>query len=178
MNSTRRHLTYANVAATLALVFAMSGSAIAAKHYLITSTSQIKPSVLAKLRASAKPGAAGVAGAQGPQGPQGPRGLTGTSIEGPKGLPGSAGISGYEIVTGSEVQSLKTGDNAAFASASCPAGKSVLGGGFTTDDAEAAKPFAIEDLPSGSGGWKVLLLSPDLAGYGLQAYAICATVSG
>jgi hypothetical protein len=35
----RRHLSYANVVATMALVFAMSGSALAAKHYLITSTS-------------------------------------------------------------------------------------------------------------------------------------------
>jgi hypothetical protein len=42
----RRHVTYADVAATLALVFAMSGGALAAKHYLLTSTKQIKPSVL------------------------------------------------------------------------------------------------------------------------------------
>ena len=49
MNSLRKHLSYANVAATMALVFAMGGSAIAAKHYLITKTTQIKPSVLKKL---------------------------------------------------------------------------------------------------------------------------------
>lgn len=59
----RRHLTYANVAATLALVFAMSGGALAAKHYLITSTGQIKPSVLKALR-----------GREGPAGPSGPPG--------------------------------------------------------------------------------------------------------
>jgi hypothetical protein len=34
----RKRLTYANVAMTLALVFAMTGGAYAAKHYLITST--------------------------------------------------------------------------------------------------------------------------------------------
>jgi hypothetical protein len=45
----RRHLTYANVTATLALVLAMSGGAFAAKHYLIGSTSQISPSVLKSL---------------------------------------------------------------------------------------------------------------------------------
>ena len=33
----RRHLNYANVTATLALVFAMSGGALAAKHYLVSS---------------------------------------------------------------------------------------------------------------------------------------------
>ena len=35
MRLVRRHLTYANVVATLALVFAMSGGAFAATHYLI-----------------------------------------------------------------------------------------------------------------------------------------------
>ena len=34
----RKRLTYANVAMTLALVFAMTGGAFAAKHYVITST--------------------------------------------------------------------------------------------------------------------------------------------
>jgi len=32
MNSIRRHLSYANVVATMALVFAMSGGALAATH--------------------------------------------------------------------------------------------------------------------------------------------------
>ena len=45
----RRRLSYANVTATLALVFAMSGGALAANHYLITSTKQINPKVLKKL---------------------------------------------------------------------------------------------------------------------------------
>lgn len=56
----RRHLTYANVAATLALVFAMSGGALAASHYVITSTKQIKPSVLKELKG--KPGPPGPTG--------------------------------------------------------------------------------------------------------------------
>src|SRR5882724_631145 len=46
-----RHLSYANVTATLALVLAMSGGAIAAKHYLLTSTAQIKPEVIRSLEA-------------------------------------------------------------------------------------------------------------------------------
>ncbi len=46
----RKHLGYANVTATLALFFAMSGGALAASHYLITSTRQIKPSVLSSLK--------------------------------------------------------------------------------------------------------------------------------
>jgi hypothetical protein len=47
----RIRFTYANVVATLALVLAMSGGALAASHYLITSTRQISPRVLKKLTA-------------------------------------------------------------------------------------------------------------------------------
>jgi hypothetical protein len=49
----RGRLSYANVVVTLALVFAMSGGAFAAGRYLITSTKQIKPSVLKQLQGKA-----------------------------------------------------------------------------------------------------------------------------
>ena len=49
MKALRRNLSYANVTATLALVFAMSGGALAAKHYLLNSTSQVNPRVLRSL---------------------------------------------------------------------------------------------------------------------------------
>jgi hypothetical protein len=81
----RRRLSYANVVATLALIFAMSGGALAANHYLIKSTSQISPKVLKKLKgntgpagpqgkqgAPGKEGAPGQNGGEGKQGPQGP----------------------------------------------------------------------------------------------------------
>jgi hypothetical protein len=68
MNSPRRaYLSYANVVATLALVFAMSGGALAANHFLINSTKQINPKVLKTLK--------GRTGGRGPAGPQGPSGL-------------------------------------------------------------------------------------------------------
>lgn len=83
----RRHLSYANVTATLALVFAMSSGALAARHYLINSTSQINPKVIKKLR-----------GNRGPAGPRGPRGLTGlrgqAGARGPRGLEGKQGGAG------------------------------------------------------------------------------------
>ncbi len=85
----RRRATYANVVATLALVFAMSGGALAASRYLITSTKQIKPSVLAQLKGAK--GARGVNGAIGPQGPQGPAGPAGSGEKGATGAPGGQG---------------------------------------------------------------------------------------
>lgn len=79
MFSSKRRFNYANVTATLALVFSMSGGALAAKHYLITSTKQIKPSVLKKLTGktgktgpAGAPGATGKAGTNGNEGPRGP----------------------------------------------------------------------------------------------------------
>jgi hypothetical protein len=76
----RRQLTYANVAATLALVFSMSGGALAASHYLISSTRQINPKVLRKLRGNTgKTGPTGKPGAQGLQGVQGVEGKVGPS---------------------------------------------------------------------------------------------------
>lgn len=89
----RRHLTYANVAATLALLFSMSGGAFAAKHYLVDSTSQISPKVLKTLRkhrgTTGARGPIGPTGAAGGPGPEGPRGAAGP--EGPQGLQGPIG---------------------------------------------------------------------------------------
>ena len=77
------------VIATAALVFAMTGGAFAAK-YLITSTKQIKPSVLKALKGNAGP--AGAPGAQGPQGPAGANGAQGaTGAAGPTGATGAKG---------------------------------------------------------------------------------------
>jgi hypothetical protein len=76
----RNRVTYANVAATLALLFTMTGGAYAANRYLITSTKQISPKVLKALRGgSGAPGAAGTAGPQGPAGAVGAKGETGTA---------------------------------------------------------------------------------------------------
>jgi len=79
-----RRFTYANVAATLALVFSMSGGALAASHYLINSTRQINPKVLKKLTgktgAAGKPGAPGATGKEGPQGKEGPAGAAATKL--------------------------------------------------------------------------------------------------
>ncbi len=102
MHSIRTHFSYANVVATLALVFAMSGSALAASHYLINSTHQINPKVLKKLRGKTGPrglpgaeGAPGSAGSPGREGPRGTEGTTGkTGPAGPATGPAGGDLSG------------------------------------------------------------------------------------
>jgi len=97
-------LSYANVVATLALVFAMSGGAYAAGRYLITSSKQISPKVLKTLKgAPGKAGAQGPAGAAGAQGPAGAAGAKGEAGApgargemGPPGAKGEAGAPGKE----------------------------------------------------------------------------------
>jgi hypothetical protein len=100
----RRRLTYTNVGVTLALFFSMSGGALAAGHYLITSTKQIKPSVLSSLKGKAgTAGANGAAGSTGPAGGQGVKGETGaTGLQGPEGKEGKEGKSGKEGKAGKE----------------------------------------------------------------------------
>ena len=97
LSTIRKRVTYANVAMTLALVFAMSGGAYAASKFLITSTKQIKPSVLSSLKGKAGPaGPAGLAGAVGPAGGAGPQGAAGP--KGENGSPGGPGANGESVV--------------------------------------------------------------------------------
>jgi hypothetical protein len=97
----RRRFTYANVAMTIALVFAMTGGAYAAKHWVISSTKQIKPSVLAQLKGkNGANGANGALGASGPAGKDGTNGVNGkdgtNGVNGKDGVPGERGPEGKE----------------------------------------------------------------------------------
>jgi hypothetical protein len=98
----RQQLTYANVVATLALLLALSGGAYAASRYLITSTRQISPKVLRKLR-----------GRTGKTGPEGRPGLTGVQgLEGPEGKHGKVGPQGNEGPPGPGATApLRTGES-------------------------------------------------------------------
>lgn len=100
----RKRLTYANVVATMALVFAMSGGALAASHYLITSTKQISPTVLKALTRAGRSGATGATGPRGPRGATGERGEPGEDGErgdrGERGERGEVGQSGEGATVG------------------------------------------------------------------------------
>jgi Collagen triple helix repeat (20 copies) len=90
-----RRPSAATIIAVVALFFALGGSAVAS-HFLITSTREIKPSVLKKLR-----------GSQGPAGPAGVQGATGAT--GAPGLPGKDGALGKEGPRGPEGKEGKEG---------------------------------------------------------------------
>jgi hypothetical protein len=98
----RKRFTYTNIAMTIALIFAMSGGAYAAGKYVISSTKQISPKVLASLKG--KPGTNGAQGPAGPAGPQGPVGAAGakgeTGTAGQNGTPGEKGSQGEKGTAG------------------------------------------------------------------------------
>lgn len=144
-----RRFTYANVAATLAIVFAMSGGAYAAGHYLITSTKQISPKVLKTLK-----GASGKSGPAGPVGPAGPAGATGSQgLAGTAGGEGKEGKPGVEGKAGASVSSKELAEG----NAHCAAGGSEFKAGAATSYACNGSPWtAGGTLPSGStlkGEW-------------------------
>ena len=88
----------AMVVACLALFVASTGTSIAASHYLITSTKQIKPSVIKVLKGAKGPAGQSVTGLTGPQGPKGDTGTTGAT--GATGVTGAAGAAGAQGPSG------------------------------------------------------------------------------
>ncbi len=93
-------------------------------------------------------------------GPPGPQGIQG--IQGPQGTQGPPGISGYV-----QVSETATG----LATAVCPAGKKVLGGGHTPVLVFASFP-GVDSM--GNHTWSVVAQDSNDA---VTAIAICATVA-
>jgi hypothetical protein len=140
----------------LALFFALGGTAIGAKHYLITSTSQIKPSVLKALQGKRGPqgpaGTNGANGANGAQGPAGPSNLSAlTLVEGPKNFIGAGEIEGSE--------------------AFCPAGQHVVSGGGAQI---TGKPGLVDDQQESHTAWFVIGNNTGTLGGTIQAFAYCS----
>jgi hypothetical protein len=121
LSAIRSRLTFTNAAITVALLFAMTGGAYAAKKYVITSTKQISPSVLKALQGKAGP--AGANGAQGAAGPAGPQGAAGNA--GAKGDKGSPGAPGKDGAKGAEGPEGPEGPQGA-PGPTCPGGKCLL----------------------------------------------------
>ncbi|HEY3830406.1 MAG TPA: collagen-like protein [Solirubrobacteraceae bacterium] len=145
----RKRFTYANLALTIALVFAMTGGAYAAGKYVITSTKQISPKVLKSLK-----GANGRIGASGPAGAQGAQGVPG--VKGETGAPGSAGAEGKVGANGESVtaKTLKVGETACGRLG----GSEFKVGGATPAFACNGSPWAVGGLPKGAferGTWTI-----------------------
>lgn len=185
-----RTISPATVIATLALLFALSGTAVAGA--LITGASvknesltgldilnnslgsaEIKNNSL--LPIDIKGGLpAGKQGAQGPSGPQGPAGPVG--LAGPAGAQGAPGVSGLQIVTASSVN-----DSSAsrLVDVSCPAGKYLVGGGTRIYNASSFTAVD-ESYPINATTWRARAyeVTPTGLTWYLNVYAICAVAAG
>lgn len=140
------------VIAVFALFFAFGGTAIAAHRYLITSASQIKPSVLKTLHGAAgPPGPAGPAGAAGPAGPAGPTNL-----------------SALTIVDGESKSVPK--ETVGTSIATCPSGShAVSGGGYI-----GAAFLAASQMETNHESWFVIAYNETLISTHLEAVVYCA----
>ena len=195
MAKLRARATYANVTATLALFVALGGVSYAAvtitgknvKNGSLTGADVKNNSLTGRdvkglgpsdFSAGALP--AGPQGPTGPQGPAGPKGDTGAAgANGTNGTNGTPGVSGYEVVT----QSFSTTNNTTqleTVTASCPAGKKVLGGGWhgTAVTSFSMGPSALEDRPitTSPNGWRAVLTWQSGDDTTVYVHAICGNV--
>lgn len=178
-----RAITPATVIASLALLFALSGTAVAGalitganvKNSTLTGvdvkneslgTADIKNgSLLPKdFKAGTLP-----AGQQGPAGPPGP--------PGGQGNPGLNGVSGLEIVFST---SAMNSDTERVVTATCPAGKRVLGGGGYAFNLTYPDEVAIvASFPVNNNSWRLVAQETDAyaPAWLSRSYAVCANIA-
>jgi hypothetical protein len=137
----------------------MTGGAFAAK-YLITSTSQIKPSVLKKLKGATGP--AGAAGAQGAQGPAGAAGAAGKDgAQGPQGEKGPKGEQGAKGEKGAQGEKGEAGkDGVTGFTATLPPGATETGSFANVAQKKLSEPGEEEEVILQTGGSAAVLTFP------------------
>ena len=117
-------------------------------------------------------GATGEPGPQGPTGPTGPQGATG-----PTGPAGPAGALGYVRIVGPE--SRRSSKSSRTATAVCPSGKVVVGGGFVVNAPLSVKGKIsdLQNFPADASTWrtKVAETNPVSARWSLRAFALCTS---
>jgi hypothetical protein len=149
----------ATVIAGVALFLALGGTAAAAHHFLITSTRQIKPSVLRALH-----GATGKTGIQGPAGPAGAIGA-----QGPQGPAGPVNMGALTIVRAPDILVPKAQFGTSIAS--CPAGSHVVsGGGYT-----GLALHEGSEMSADHQSWIVIVFNNATIETHLEAIAYCAS---
>ena len=137
-------------------------------------------------------GAQGPPGPQGATGPAGPIGLTGargatgaTGPQGPVGPQGPPGVSNYQIVTNNLTNTSLANLAEAIQSASCPAGKRLLGGGglirgavgrWTMGSSGPASNVADPDPTTWTVAWENVGNGATITATNREVYAICAAV--
>jgi hypothetical protein len=156
----------------VALFFSMTGAGFAASRYIITSTSQIKPSVRHALK-----------GHRGPRGPQGTAGATGatgaTGAQGIPGAPGPAGTFGHVAhVFGPYVTVCGTTDECDLTTTTsivdCPLGTTVTGGGMNIADKPPNDLTTETSQPFGNS-WEVTVTNNGPTSVPFHVVALCAS---
>ncbi|WCB92289.1 hypothetical protein DSM104299_00979 [Baekduia alba] len=110
------------IACIIVAAISITATAGAANRYLITSAKQIKPSVRHALK--------GAKGARGPEGDPGHDGTDGIGLPGAAGPAGPAGPAAVSRLTHVSNTVAIGPDQVQLISVACPAGQSVVSGGF------------------------------------------------
>lgn len=123
------------------------------------------------------PGPAGPQGDPGPAGPKGDPGKDGKDgKDGADGADGADGVSGWEIVSQTSTHTTLAGGGFER-TATCPAGKKVMGGGGKLNPPEALL-LVSDSWPAADDEWKVQYTNTSILPLtnDVTVYAICATV--
>lgn len=174
MEKLSKHLTYANVVATLCLFLVLGGGAAFAASQLAKNSvgrKQLKKNAVNS--AKVKDGTLRSADFMAGQLPVGPRGEIGP--RGEAGRPGEPGLSGYVQANGRSAS-----DSSAFkeAQAQCPPGTTIIGGGASITGGSPDVAF-VSSTPAGADSWLAqaheTVATADV--WAIHADAICARVT-